>query len=64
MSSVVFMSITYKGLIHGDITTSNIMVGEEDGKLVFIDFGLRYRIILSGAQGYILFFKCYCVEGG
>ena len=31
------------------------MVDEDDGKLFFIDFGLRYRIILSGAQRYIIY---------
>eukprot|EP00088_Acartia_fossae_P014921 TRINITY_DN1806_c0_g1_i13.p1 TRINITY_DN1806_c0_g1~~TRINITY_DN1806_c0_g1_i13.p1 ORF type:complete len:223 (+),score=25.41 TRINITY_DN1806_c0_g1_i13:95-763(+) len=31
------------GLIHGDITTSNIMIDEPSGKLYFIDFGLSFQ---------------------
>ena len=30
------------GVIHGDLTTSNILVEEESGKLCFIDFGLGH----------------------
>jgi len=43
------------GLIHGDITTSNIMVGEDDGKLVFIDFGLSFKAGLSEDKGVDLY---------
>ena len=32
------------GLIHGDITTSNILVRSEDSSLVMIDFGLSYQV--------------------
>ena len=36
-----FQSFIPADIIHGDITTSNVML--QDGKLVFIDFGLgRY----------------------
>jgi len=30
------------GLVHGDLTTSNMLVRESDGALVIIDFGLSY----------------------
>ncbi len=30
------------GIIHGDLTTSNVIVRREDGKLVLIDFGLGF----------------------
>ena len=30
------------GLIHGDLTTSNIMLRDSDSHVVFIDFGLAY----------------------
>jgi len=30
------------GIIHGDLTTSNIIVRESDGRCVLIDFGLAY----------------------
>jgi len=43
------------GLIHGDITTSNIMVDEDDGKLFFIDFGLSFKAGLSEDKGVDLY---------
>ena len=30
------------GIVHGDLTTSNFMVRDEDGAIVVIDFGLSY----------------------
>jgi TP53 regulating kinase and related kinases len=30
------------GLIHGDLTTSNIFLRSSDAKVVFLDFGLSY----------------------
>ena len=33
------------GLIHGDITTSNILVSSADNSLVMIDFGLSYQVL-------------------
>lgn len=30
------------GIVHGDLTTSNFMVRDRDGKIVVVDFGLSY----------------------
>lgn len=35
------------GLVHGDLTTSNMMVRTADGALVVIDFGLSYNSIIA-----------------
>lgn len=42
------------GLIHGDITTSNIMV-EPQGKLFFIDFGLSFQEGVAEDKGVDLY---------
>merc|ERR1719383_1386987 len=42
------------GLIHGDITTSNIMVDDDD-KLYFIDFGLSFQEGVSEDKGVDLY---------
>lgn len=34
------------GLVHGDLTTSNVMVRQGDGALVLVDFGLSYNSTL------------------
>jgi len=38
------------GLIHGDLTTSNMILGE-DGRIFFVDFGLGEKNIELEAQG-------------
>ncbi|CAD7696580.1 unnamed protein product [Ostreobium quekettii] len=43
------------GLIHGDLTTSNLMVREGDGRLVIIDFGLSSYSKLSEDKGVDLY---------
>jgi len=42
------------GLIHGDITTSNIMV-DQQGKLYFIDFGLSFQEGVAEDKGVDLY---------
>ena len=39
------------GLIHGDLTTSNILVREDDGRVVIIDFGLAHNSIIAEDKG-------------
>ena len=34
-----------QGIIHGDLTTSNMILSEKDKKVYFIDFGLAFHSI-------------------
>ncbi|OUS48994.1 Serine/threonine protein kinase [Ostreococcus tauri] len=43
------------GIIHGDLTTSNLMVRDEDGRVVVIDFGLSYPSKLPEDKGVDLY---------
>ena len=43
------------GLIHGDLTTSNILVREDDGRVVIIDFGLAHNSIIPEDKGVDLY---------
>ena len=43
------------GLIHGDLTTSNILVREDDGRVVIIDFGLAHNSIIAEDKGVDLY---------
>ena len=43
------------GLIHGDLTTSNMMVRDSDNELVIIDFGLSYYSSLPEDKGVDLY---------
>ncbi|KIZ06718.1 TP53 regulating kinase [Monoraphidium neglectum] len=43
------------GLIHGDLTTSNMLVRESDGAVVMIDFGLSYNSKLPEDKGVDLY---------
>lgn len=43
------------GIIHGDLTTSNMMVREADGAVVMIDFGLSYNSRLPEDKGVDLY---------
>jgi Kae1-associated kinase Bud32 len=46
-----FVGILHKnGIIHGDLTTSNIIVGN-DNRIYFIDFGLSFFESSTEAQG-------------
>lgn len=45
------------GLVHGDLTTSNMMVRASDGGLVMIDFGLSYNSIIAGETLIFVFFE-------
>lgn len=35
------------GLVHGDLTTSNMLLRDGDGQLVLIDFGLAFNSTLA-----------------
>eukprot|EP00877_Chromochloris_zofingiensis_P014462 jgi/Chrzof1/926/Cz01g34020.t1 len=43
------------GLIHGDLTTSNMLVRDSDGAVVFIDFGLSYNSSIPEDKGVDLY---------
>ncbi|KAI8468099.1 MAG: kinase-like protein [Monoraphidium minutum] len=43
------------GLIHGDLTTSNMLVREADGAVIMIDFGLSYNSKLPEDKGVDLY---------
>ena len=43
------------GLIHGDLTTSNMMIRSSDSRLVLIDFGLAYYSKLPEDKGVDLY---------
>ncbi|KDD75353.1 hypothetical protein H632_c727p1 [Helicosporidium sp. ATCC 50920] len=43
------------GLIHGDLTTSNMLLRHKDQSLVMIDFGLSYNSILPEDKGVDLY---------
>ncbi|KAK3255403.1 hypothetical protein CYMTET_35414 [Cymbomonas tetramitiformis] len=43
------------GLIHGDLTTSNMMLKEGSGELALIDFGLSFNSILTEDKGVDLY---------
>jgi TP53 regulating kinase-like protein len=43
------------GLVHGDLTTSNMIVREGDGQLVLIDFGLSHLSKLPEDKGVDLY---------
>eukprot|EP00898_Chlorokybus_atmophyticus_P004898 jgi/Chlat1/5409/Chrsp35S05311 len=44
------------GLIHGDLTTSNVLLRNGDGALVLIDFGLSYNSTLAEDKAVDLYF--------
>ncbi|KAK9829315.1 hypothetical protein WJX72_005157 [[Myrmecia] bisecta] len=43
------------GLVHGDLTTSNMMIRTHDGALVLIDFGLSYNSSVPEDKGVDLY---------
>ena len=43
------------GLVHGDLTTSNFMVRDDDGAVVVIDFGLSYPSAVPEDKGVDLY---------
>lgn len=43
------------GLIHGDLTTSNILVRDADSRVVIIDFGLAHNSIIPEDKGVDLY---------
>ena len=43
------------GLIHGDLTTSNILVRAADQRVVVIDFGLAHNSIIAEDKGVDLY---------
>lgn len=43
------------GLIHGDLTTSNILVRDADARVVVIDFGLAHNSIIPEDKGVDLY---------
>lgn len=43
------------GLVHGDLTTSNIMLRTSDAAVVFIDFGLAYFSTVPEDKGVDLY---------
>ena len=43
------------GVIHGDLTTSNMLLREADGALVFIDFGLSHFSTVPEEKGVDLY---------
>ena len=45
----------YQGLVHGDLTTSNVMLRDPDQKVILIDFGLAYPSHLAEDKGVDLY---------
>lgn len=42
-------------IVHGDLTTSNILILNKDQRVVFIDFGLSYTVVSSEDKGVDLY---------